>query len=45
MNIMGIAEVFDKNEISKIYINFCNPWPKERHNKKKINPYKITNGI
>ncbi len=23
MNIMGIAEVFDKNEISKIYINFA----------------------
>lgn len=36
MNIMGISEVFDKNEISRIYINFCNPWPKERHNKRRL---------
>lgn len=36
MNIMGIGEVFDKNEISRIYINFCNPWPKLRHNKRRL---------
>lgn len=36
MNIMGISEVFDKDEISRIYINFCNPWPKERHNKRRL---------
>ncbi len=41
MNIMGIAEVFDKNEISKIYINFCNPWPKERHNKRRLTHTKL----
>jgi tRNA (guanine-N7-)-methyltransferase len=36
MNIIGIGEIFDKNEISRIYINFCNPWPKERHNKRRL---------
>lgn len=36
MNIAGIAEAFDKDEVSRIYINFCNPWPKERHNKRRL---------
>ncbi|WP_411679017.1 tRNA (guanosine(46)-N7)-methyltransferase TrmB [Clostridium thailandense] len=36
MNIAGIGEVFDKDEISRIYINFCNPWPKDRHNKRRL---------
>lgn len=36
LNIMLIENVFDKDEISKIYINFCNPWPKERHNKRRL---------
>ncbi|MCH5138554.1 tRNA (guanosine(46)-N7)-methyltransferase TrmB [Clostridiaceae bacterium UIB06] len=36
MNIAGISEVFDKDEISRIYINFCNPWPKDRHNKRRL---------
>lgn len=41
MNIMGIADVFEKNEISKVYINFCNPWPKERHNKRRLTHTKL----
>lgn len=36
MNIAGIGEVFEKDEIGRIYINFCNPWPKERHNKRRL---------
>lgn len=36
MNIIGIDELFEKNEISRIYINFCNPWPKERHKKRRL---------
>jgi tRNA (guanine-N7-)-methyltransferase len=36
MNIMGISNIFDENEVSRIYINFCNPWPKERHNKRRL---------
>jgi len=33
---MLIDDVFSQDEISRIYINFCNPWPKERHNKRRL---------
>ena len=36
MNIMHIENIFSEDEISKIYINFCNPWPKERHKKRRL---------
>ena len=36
MNIGMISEIFDENEISRIYINFCNPWPKKRHHKRRL---------
>lgn len=36
MNIAFIADVFEKNEISKIFINFCNPWPKKRQKKRRL---------
>lgn len=36
MEIAFIEEVFDKGEISKIYINFCNPWPKKSHHKRRL---------
>ncbi|WP_035289621.1 tRNA (guanosine(46)-N7)-methyltransferase TrmB [Clostridium sp. KNHs214] len=36
MNIMGISDVFQKGEIKRIFINFCNPWPKERHKKRRL---------
>ena len=36
LNINFISELFEKDEIEKIYINFCNPWPKERHNKRRL---------
>lgn len=32
-----IEEVFDENDIvNRIYINFCNPWPKDRHKKRRL---------
>lgn len=36
LNIAFISEIFEKDEIGKIYINFCNPWPKLRHNKRRL---------
>lgn len=36
LNIGFISEVFNEDEVSKIFINFCNPWPKERHNKRRL---------
>lgn len=35
MDAMEIDEVFDK-EIDKIYLNFSDPWPKERHAKRRL---------
>jgi len=26
----------EKDKVERIYINFCNPWPKHRHNKKRL---------
>jgi len=32
-----ISDMLDEeDEISRIYINFCNPWPKERHKKRRL---------
>lgn len=31
-----IMEIFDENEISRIYLNFSDPWPKERHAKRRL---------
>lgn len=25
-----------KDKVDRIYINFCNPWPKERHKKRRL---------
>ena len=36
-NVEKISEVFDKTDkVERIYINFCNPWPKKKHNKKRL---------
>ena len=26
----------DGDEVERIYINFCNPWPKDRHKKRRL---------
>ena len=32
-----IQNILNKNDkVDRIYINFCNPWPKPRHNKKRL---------
>lgn len=42
-NLLGVRtvaqrllEFFDESEIDRIYINFCNPWPKNRQHKKRL---------
>jgi len=36
-DIERILMIFDKKDsIDKIYINFCNPWPKGKHRKKRL---------
>ena len=31
-----LSEVFDKGEVSRIYLNFSDPWPKARHAKRRL---------
>ena len=33
---LKLGEVFDKGEITKIYLNFSDPWPKSRHEKRRL---------
>ena len=36
-DIERIFNIFNKNDkIERIYINFCNPWPKAKHKKKRL---------
>ena len=36
-NIEQISNVFGKEDkVDRIYINFCNPWPKSKHNKRRL---------
>ena len=36
-NIEKILTSFDENDkIDRLYINFCNPWPKDKHNKRRL---------
>ena len=31
-----LGEVFDQGEVSRIYLNFSDPWPKDRHAKRRL---------
>lgn len=35
LDALNISDVFDK-EIDKLYLNFSDPWPKERHAKRRL---------
>lgn len=36
MDAEEIMEVFGREEIEKIYLNFSDPWPKDRHAKRRL---------
>lgn len=36
INIENVRDIFAQDEIEKIYINFCNPWPSKRHHKRRL---------
>ncbi|MBQ6814760.1 MAG: tRNA (guanosine(46)-N7)-methyltransferase TrmB [Lachnospiraceae bacterium] len=36
MDAENICDVFEKDEIKKIYLNFSDPWPKDRHAKRRL---------
>ncbi len=39
----SLAEYFDEDEISKIYLNFSDPWPKKRHEKNRLTNERFLN--
>ena len=36
MDAEAITEVFDRGEVERIYLNFSDPWPKDRHAKRRL---------
>lgn len=36
MDAEDIVKVFDRDEIERIYLNFSDPWPKDRHAKRRL---------
>lgn len=36
MDAEEITEVFAKDEVDRIYLNFSDPWPKDRHAKRRL---------
>ncbi|MBR2179960.1 MAG: tRNA (guanosine(46)-N7)-methyltransferase TrmB [Selenomonadaceae bacterium] len=35
-DINNIETLFDESEVDRLYINFCDPWPKKRHAKRRL---------
>lgn len=36
MDAEEIVDIFDEGEVSQIYLNFSDPWPKDRHAKRRL---------
>ncbi len=36
-----LPEVFDQDEVSRIYLNFSDPWPKDRHAKRRLTSHEF----
>ena len=36
MDAEDICEVFDREEVGRIYLNFSDPWPKDRHARRRL---------
>lgn len=35
-NAQDLLEIFEENEVDKIYLNFSDPWPKKKHAKRRL---------
>ena len=35
-DVNNILTYFEENELSRVYVNFCDPWPKKRWNKRRL---------
>lgn len=36
MDARNLSDVFEKGEVDRIYLNFSDPWPKDRHSKRRL---------
>ena len=36
MDAVEICDAFEKGEVDRIYLNFSDPWPKDRHAKRRL---------
>lgn len=35
-NVINILDYFNENEVDRVYVNFCDPWPKSRWSKRRL---------
>ena len=35
-NVADIDQLFDEHEVDRIYVNFCDPWPRNKHAKRRL---------
>jgi len=43
--IHDITEIFEEDELSGIFLNFSDPWPKDRHSKRRLTHKKFLEGF
>lgn len=36
VNAVDLKEFFDKGDVDRVYLNFSDPWPKKRHEKRRL---------
>ncbi len=36
MDARNLSDVFEKGEVDRVYLNFSDPWPKDRHSKRRL---------
>ncbi|MCI8858155.1 MAG: tRNA (guanosine(46)-N7)-methyltransferase TrmB [Lachnospiraceae bacterium] len=41
MDAENICEMFDHEEVAQIYLNFSDPWPKDRHAKRRLTSHQF----
>ena len=41
MDAADLTEVFARSEVEKIYLNFSDPWPKDRHAKRRLTSHEF----
>jgi tRNA (guanine-N7-)-methyltransferase len=42
-NVNHILDAFAPGEVDRLYINFCDPWPKKRHAKRRLTHHQFLN--